>query len=142
MATNTLAVVPSAVHSVQPAVKCLRVNVDFADTSNSTKLYTLGTIPANAVVLRGEVVVSTAFNYGTNNLMDIGVAGTTNNFSASLSLTTIGVITFASMATATKIFSTSDVVIQAQMQCTGTAATAGHCIVVLEYVEDLGSTSG
>ena len=142
MATNTLAVVPSAVHSVAPAVKCLRVNVDFADTSNATKLYTLGTIPANSVVLRGEVVVSTAFNYGTNNLMDIGVAGTTNNFSASLSLTTIGVITFASMATATKIFSTSDVVIQAQMQCTGTAATAGHCIVVLEYVEDLGSTSG
>ncbi len=137
MATNTAQTTPSAVHSVSPAVKVLRKAIDFAD--GATKLYTVGTIPAGAVVLRGEVVVTTVFNWGTNNLIDVGVAGTTNAFATIMSLTTNGVIVFDEMAAQSKSYvAASDVVIQAQMQCTGTAATTGHGFVICEYVENLG----
>ncbi len=141
MATNTTQATPSAVHSVQPALKVLRCAIDFSD--GATKLYTIGTIPAGAVVVRGEVVVTTVFNWGTNNLIDVGVAGTTNAYATIMSLTTNGVIVFDEMAAQSKSYpsATVDTVIQAQMQCTGTAATTGHGFIIVEYVENLGDNS-
>ena len=138
MATNTAAVSPSAVHSVSPAVKVLRKAISYTD--GATKNYVVGTIPAGAVVLRGNVVVTTAFNWGTNNLIDVGTVADPDGFATIMSLTTIGNIVFDEMATTNDQYVIADTIIYAQMQCTGTAASAGAGFVVVEYVENLGDS--
>jgi hypothetical protein len=85
MATNTTQITPSAVHSVSPAVKVLDCTIAFGD--GATKNYVLGTIPAGARVLRGNVIVTTVFNWGTNNLIDIGTAADPDGFATLMSLT-------------------------------------------------------
>ena len=51
MTTNTLQKVPAPVHSVSPAVKVLRIAINFAD--GATNNYLVGTIPAGSVVSYG-----------------------------------------------------------------------------------------
>lgn len=136
MATNTIAVAPAAVHSVVPAVKCLRLAISYTD--GATKNYLVGTIPAGSIVLRGMVVVTTAFNWGTNNLIDVGPAADPDGYATIMSLLTIGNIVFDEMATTNDQYVTVDTPIYAQMQCTGTAATTGAGFVIVEFVENLG----
>lgn len=136
MATDTLQLVPAPTHSVNPAVKVLRIPISYAD--GATKNYVVGTIPAGSVVLRGNVVVTTAFNWGTNNLIDVGTAADPDGFATIMSLLTIGNIVFDEMATTNDQYVTADTIIYAQMQCTGTAATTGAGFVIVEFVENLG----
>ena len=133
MTTNTLQTTPSATHSVAPAVKQLRIPISYED--GATKNYVVGTIPAYAVVLRGTVVVTTAFNWGTDNLIDVGTAADPDGFATNLSLATIGNIVLDEMATTNDMYVTVDTVIYAVMECTGTAATAGAGFVIIEYSE-------
>ncbi len=139
MTTNTTQITPSAVHSVSPAVKVLRCAISFAD--GATKNYVIGTIPAGAVVLRGNVVVTTVFNWGTNNLIDIGTANDPDGFATIMLLTTKGNIVFDEMATTDDQYVTTDTILYGQMQCTGTAATTGAGYIVVEYVENLGDSN-
>lgn len=136
MATNTTQITPSAVHSYAPAVKVLRCAISYAD--GATKNYVLGTVPGGSVVLRGNVVVTTAFNWGTNNLIDVGPAADPDGFATIMTLATIGNVVFDEMATTNDQYVTTDTIMYAQMQCTGTAASAGAGYVILEYVENLG----
>ncbi len=140
MTTNTTQIYPAAVHSVNPAVKVLRCAISYTD--GATKNYVVGTIPAGSVVLRGNVVVTTAFNWGTNNLIDVGTANDPDGFATIMTLLTIGNIVLDEMATTNDQYVTADTIIYAQMQCTGTAASAGAGFVIIEYVENLGDSSG
>ncbi len=140
MATNTTQIYPAAVHSVTPALKVLRCAISYTD--GATKNYVVGTVPAGAVVIRGTVVVTTAFNWGTNNLIDVGPAADPDGFATIMTLLTIGNVPLDEMATTNDQGAyTVDTIIYAQMQCTGTAASAGAGFVIIEYVENLGDSS-
>ncbi len=139
MATNTAQVSPSAVHNLDPSVKVLRCAISYTD--GATKNYVLGTIPAGSVVLRGTVVVTTVFNWGTNNLVDVGTANDPDGFATIMSLTAKGNIVFDEMATTDDQYVTTDTILYAQMQCTGTAASTGAGYVIVEYVENLGDAN-
>ncbi len=131
MATNTAGT--AARQLPFQAVHYLRRNITKADAGLTL---TIGTIPARAVVLRGGVVVTEAFNAGTNNRLDLGTAADTDGFATLLALGTVGVIVADEMATTNDMYSTSDVVIKTVVDVTGTAATTGAGVVWIEYLVD------
>ena len=118
----------------------LRANVVFGDNGNAVSL---GYVPAGAVVIRGGAAVTTAFNAGTSNVLDIGfrnaVDGTaddTDEFATDLALGTAGVIVADEMATAANVQFPSGAEIVATPALAGTAATAGSAEVWVEYLVD------
>ena len=132
MATNTAGNVGRQYQSQQ--VHYLRRRFDY--TATTAVALTLGTIPPRAVALRGGVAVIEAFNYGTNNLLDIGTSGDDDGFATNLSLATIGVIATDEMATSNDFYSTSAQTITFTPDITGTAGTAGIADVWIEYIVD------
>jgi len=92
----------------------------------------VGTLPAGCLVLRAYVVVSTVFNFGTNNLVKIGIIGADTTYGASVSLTTLGTVATTLLGTA-NVAPTADTAVIATSLCTGTAGTTGQAYVVVEY---------
>jgi hypothetical protein len=101
---------------------------------SETGTLTIGVIPAGAVVINAGVVVTTAFNAGTTNTLDIGTSGDTDGFATALALGTIGRIVADEMATSNDLYSTSEVTLQCVVTLSGTAATAGEGFVYVEYM--------
>lgn len=129
MATNTAGDVGQLYHTRQ--VHYLSKAITFADNGVAV---TVGVVPPGATVLRGGVSVSTAFNAGTTNVLDIGTSGDDDGFATDLALGTIGVIVADEMATTNDQYSTSAQTIIATVALTGTAATAGAGVVWVEYI--------
>lgn len=95
----------------------------------------VGTLPIGAIVLRGGVVVTTAFNEGSTNVLDIGTVADDDGFATDLALGTIGVIVADEMATTNDMGPfTADTSIIATFARTGSAATAGEGYVFIEYM--------
>jgi hypothetical protein len=92
----------------------------------------VGTLPAGCIVLRVYVVVSTVFNWGTNNLIKVGITGADTTFGASISLTTLGTVAATLLGTA-NVAPTVDTPVIATSLATGTQATTGAGFVVVEY---------
>ncbi len=113
------------------AVHFLRKGFTFADDGLTL---TLGYIPAGATVLRGGVVVTTAFNAGSTNVLDIGTAADGDGFATDLALGTIGVIVADEMATSNDMYVTADTQITCDVDLTGTAATTGAGYAWIEYL--------
>lgn len=112
-------------------VHYLRKTIRFSDGASAVT--TVGTLPAGAVVLRGSATVTTAFNAGTNNNIDVGVAGAASSFASALALTSAGGKAFTGIATSAAAVTTADTDVIVTMGLTGTAATAGVAVVVIEY---------
>lgn len=129
MATNSPGSKGQAYYTNQ--VHYLALAVTFADNG---LVKTLGTVPAGAVVIRGGVAVSTAFNAGSTNVIDIGTSADDDGFATDLALGTIGVIVADEMATSDDFYSTSDITVTATIALSGTAATAGAGVVWVEYI--------
>jgi hypothetical protein len=111
----------------------LRADISYADGTG--KVYTLGAIPSGAVVIRGGVVVTTVFNSGTTNLLDIGTSADDDGFATDLALGTVGVIVADEMAVTNDGYSaTADITITATLAMSGTAATTGAGVVWVEYL--------
>lgn len=108
----------------------LAKSITYADNGTTV---TIGTLPPGAAVVRGGVVVSTAFNGDTTNTVDIGVTGNTDDFATDLALGTAGVISTDDMATATSAYSASSRDVVAVVVSTA-SASAGAGIVWVEYV--------
>lgn len=95
---------------------------------------TVGRLPEGAVVINAGVVVTTAFNAGTGNVLDIGTSGDDDGFATDLALGTVGRIAADELATSNDLYSTSEVTITATVALSGTAATAGAGIVFVEFL--------
>ena len=111
-------------------VHYLRKDIAYTDTA----VLTVGVIPAGAIVVGAGVVVSTAWNSGTSDVLDIGTSGDGDGFATDLSLRTIGNIVWDELATSNDLYSTSDVTITCQAASTGTAASAGVGHVYVTYI--------
>ena len=106
-----------------------RKRIIFSDT-----VVTLGVIPAGAIVINAGVIVTTAFNAGTTNVLDIGTSADDDGFATDLALGTIGRIAADEFATSNDLYSTSEVTLTATYAQTGTAATAGEGFVFVEFI--------
>jgi hypothetical protein len=129
MATGTAAPKSKAYHTDQ--VHYMSRAFTFADDGSELEL---GWVPANSYVLRGGVVVKTAFDAGTTNVLDIGTAADPDGFATDLALGTIGVIVADEMATTNDAYCAAATKIVATVDLTGTAATAGAGLAWVEYI--------
>lgn len=116
-----------------PLVHYIAKDFTFADAGTTI---TVGVVPIGGTVIRGGVVVSTAFNGDTTNTLDIGTAADTDGFATDLALGTIGVIATNEMATTNDAGPyTSNTTIQAVVVSTA-SASAGVGRVWVEYILD------
>lgn len=114
----------------QNMVHYLQKEISYTDDGTTV---TIGTLPANSVVLRGGVAVTTAFNGATTNTLDIGTTADPNGFATVLALGTIGNIVADEMATS------NDALVSAETDVVGVvvstaSASAGTAYVWVEYV--------
>lgn len=93
----------------------------------------LGYVPAGSYVLRGGVVVTTAFNGNSSNILDIGTAADVDGFATDLALGTVGVIAADEMATTNDAYCATDTLIQCFVTSTA-AASAGAGMAWVEYI--------
>jgi hypothetical protein len=105
--------------------------ITFADYG---KTVVVGVLPPNSLIISGDVIVTTAFNAGSTNTLNIGTLDDDDGIATSLALGTIGRIPADEFATSDDLFSTSQVTITAKPAQTGTAATAGVGYVHIEYI--------
>ena len=116
----------------QQMIHFLRKSIVFGD--NNTEL-TVGVIPAGSVILKplSGVSVSTAFNAGTTNTLNIGTSADDNLYATLLAL---GTTTFVALDENVSNLVSADTTITATVVLTGTAATTGAGEVVIAYVPD------
>lgn len=105
----------------------LRKKVRFDDTSLSGEV---GILPKGAIILRGNVYVTTAFNTGT---LNVGVqGGDADEFGSALALNAAAIVAFDGLAIA-NAYRTEETVVTYARSAT---QTAGEGFVVIEYVVD------
>lgn len=108
---------------------------DISYLNGVAAVVTVGILPPGAIVLRGGVVINTAFNAGSTNVLDIGTSADDDGFATDLAMGTIGVIAADEMATTNDMGpSTSEITVTATLALTGTAPTAGAGVVWIEYM--------
>lgn len=131
MATGTAGTTARDFHTNQ--VHYWKKTITYTDSSVN-----VGYVPAGATIVRACAVVTTAFNAGTNNNIDIGNAnsGQSAVYASALNGTSVGVKINTTLATAAaaQINVAADTLITAAYTSSGTAATTGSALVVVEYV--------
>ena len=119
-------------------VHYLRQTVTFSDGTVS-----LGWLPKGAVVIDAAAVVTTAFNSGTNNNLNIGfrnagdgTADDTDEFMSAVAVGSAGKKDADELATAADLHFPEGAELVAVTALTGTAATAGSAEVFVAYLVD------
>lgn len=107
-----------------------------AYTDGITATVSIGMIPQGAMVVDAGIAVTTSYNWGTNNLINLGTAGDTDGFATSLSLATVGLIKWDELATSDDIVAAADTWVTATYICTGTAATRGAAEAFVAFILD------
>lgn len=136
MATNT-AGTAARDYNMQ-MVHYLRRNITFADNG---AVKTVGVIPAGAQIVNivSGVFVTTVFNAGTTNTLDIGTSATASLYATDLALGTKAFVPLDEAATQTGVNSwyvAADTTITCSVKLSGTAATTGAGVVIIEYIPD------
>jgi hypothetical protein len=111
-------------------VHFLRRLISYTDTG----ALELGTIPAGALILKplSGVQVTTVFNAGTTNVLDVGTTADDDLFGTDLAL---GSLAFVPLDEAIGgFYVTSDTTLTCTVAMSGTAATTGAAVVVIAYV--------
>jgi hypothetical protein len=120
-------------HSMQ-VIHVLRKGFTFADDGTTI---TVGTIPAGSLIIRpmSGVAVTTVFNAGSTNVLDIGPStdSGTDLWATDLAL---GTLAFVPLDEAVTNLVTVDTIVQAAVDLTGTAATTGAAEIIIAYVPD------
>lgn len=114
-------------------VHYLRKSITYADNGVAR---TVGTIPAGSLILKpiSGVHVTTAFNAGTNNFLDIGTSADDDLYGTDLSLTATNFVPLDEAVGGYLV--SADTTITATVGLTGTAASAGAGEVVIAYIPD------
>lgn len=110
----------------------LRKTVRYSDGASA--VVTVGTLPAGAIVVGGAVHVSTVFNAGTNNNIDVGTAADPDGFATALAMTSAGDKVFDELATSDDLLTSADTDVIATLGLTGTPASAGVAQVIVWFV--------
>lgn len=97
----------------------------------------IGTLPANSQIVEIYVDVTTAFDAGTTNTLDLGDGTTADKYADALALGSVArVLASSDVSQLTNLvdIGTSDVALTATYNQSGTAATAGVAQVTVLYV--------
>ena len=131
MATNTAGSTAREYHSQQ--VHYLRRDITFAETT--AVALTVGVIPAGSVIIKAMsgTNISTVFNHGTNNRLDIGPTTNDDLYGVDVSLLTAN---FLPLTETVSHYVSVDTTIIATPDLTGTAGTTGIGQIVIAYVPD------
>lgn len=118
------------------ATHYLRRRVTFADVSGTQ--YKVGTLPMGALVLGTSIAVKTAFNAGSTNVLIVGTSGDDDALVAAAGVdeTAVALTRVAPATLAGLVAPSADTDIYTKYTQTGTAASAGEAVVVVEYVPD------
>lgn len=114
----------------------LRRTVNFNDAGIANGVL-LGTVPSGSIIMHVRILVTTAFNAATTNVLQGGTTGTGTNLftSTDAAAGTAGPKTAAGAANqAAGLVITQDQDLFVSYTQTGTAATAGSATIVVEYV--------
>jgi deoxycytidylate deaminase len=112
----------------------LRKSITYSDIGSTVSL---GKVPIGAIVVDAYVVVSTGFNSGSTDILDIGTSDDTDGFATDLDLQTAGKIAADELATSNDLGPyASETELKAVVAATGTAASAGAAEVVVEFIPD------
>lgn len=115
-------------------VQSLRKSITFADIGSTLEV---GVVPSGAIIDNAYVIVSTAFNSGSTDILDIGTSADTDGFATDISLATIGKIAADELATSNDLGPyTADTTLKCVVAATGTAASAGVGEVVINFICD------
>jgi hypothetical protein len=118
----------------QAQIHYVRKNLAYTDGITAT--VTIGKLPAGALVVDAGVAVTTVWNFGTNNLLNMGTTADPDGFATSLSLATVGLIKWDEFATSNDVAITADTDVTVTYICTGTAATTGAGVAYVAYLAD------
>ncbi|GGC58327.1 hypothetical protein [Chelatococcus reniformis] len=112
--------------------QCLAKRIGFGD--GATGVVTVGVLPPKALVTAVSVAITTAFNAGTTNTLNLGTAADADGFASAIPTGTAGLIAADDLATSDDLYATAEVTVTATHAQSGTAATVGAGIVCVEYV--------
>lgn len=114
-------------------VHYMRKTISYSDNGTAVEV---GVLPAGALIIKpaSGVHVTTVFNAGSSNVLDIGVTAGDDLFGTDLSL---GTATFVPLDEAVGTFLQSSATrITATVTLSGTAATTGSAEVIIAYIPD------
>jgi hypothetical protein len=133
MATNTAGT--AARQDPRNVVNTLKITVNFGDTGISSGIALANYLPQGAFITNVMAEIVTAFNAGTTNVLTVGTnAASYNNIinAADVNEAATGV-TQVTRGLGRSLTAAADVQVFAMYTQTGTAATAGQAIIVIEY---------
>lgn len=116
-------------------VHYLRYGAALDDLTSGTAV-TIGTIPAGAIVTNAYGIVTTAFDSGTSDVLDIGTSADGDGFATDLDISSVGKKAADELATSDDLLAATDTDITFSWTGAGTAATAGALEVVVEFIPD------
>jgi len=111
-------------------------NIVFGADGTTT---TVATVPANSQIFQISVDVTTPFNAGTTNTVDLGDGTTANKYADALDVSSAArVLATSDVSQIPNLIDigTSDVTVVATYNQTGTAATAGAATVTVLYLQN------
>ena len=107
--------------------------ITYADAVDGTLDACTIELPEDAFILSGAVIVTTAFNSGTSDVIEVGYAGDPNFYLTSTSIAATGRTAFIAGGVAGVTTSTT-VPITLDWTGVGAVPTTGEAYVVVEYV--------
>lgn len=122
---------PITKNSARQEVIAAHVDFTYADIPTTATAYAALGLPTNAVIVGGDLVVTTAWNTGTTATLAIGDVTTANRYGATIDLKTAArtALTLTGFVTTT---TQKDVNVTPALS--GTAATAGAARLTVLYI--------
>jgi len=133
---TTGSTVGTDVANVGSVVMTQAANVVFGDDGTTT---TIATLPANSQIIEIYVDVTTAFDAGTTNTLDLGDGSTADQFADALDVSSAArLLATSDVSQIPNLIDigASDVQVVATYNQTGSAATAGAATVTVVYVQN------
>jgi hypothetical protein len=132
MATGTAATTARQYH--EQMVHYARFAVNYNDAGIDTGV-AKQTLPAGAIIVGTDVIVTAAFNAATTNVLTVGTNGTTaNDIVASGDVNEASAQIFANIPATAPGPLAADKPIYVKYTQTGTAATAGAAVIVVKFI--------
>jgi hypothetical protein len=123
----------TARQSHEQQVHYLRKRVNYNDAGVATGVYA-GTLPAGAIIIGHKVLIATAFNAATTNVMNVGTTATGAEVGASAEILAGAAGQKSPTAYTSLGAMAADQDIWVSYTQTGTAASAGVAYVIVTYV--------
>lgn len=107
--------------------------IEEAITYSSTTAFLVGQLPPNAYIVRIGIAVTTAFNGGNTDYVDVGTSGTPAQFANDIDVSSTGIASGTVLDAAIQS-AVDPTEVYATYIATATVATAGAGRVFVEYV--------